>query len=172
MDYLSRHPIVNTAENETENEVNGQTETKSEEEFVINQTHSLFDFIQTNGSIKKFTERTTPRQKIDQSQHDIRKREQNKQIHSLEASLPLKGVNTSSSIKLLNLKQSAPETKIDKVNGIDMQFINKKRCHTPDTHRLWTERQRLLKPEKTRLVGEGSDHERLQEYRPPQQAPL
>ena len=32
------------------------------------------------------------------------------------------------------------------------------------------ERKRLLKPEKTRIVGKGSDHERLQEYRPPQQA--
>ena len=59
---------------------------------------------------------------------------------------------------------------MDKVNSIDMHFIYKKRCHSPDTYRLWTERKRLLKPEKTRIVGKGSDHERLQEYRPPQQA--
>ena len=51
-----------------------------------------------------------------------------------------------------------------------MQFIYKKRGHSPDTYRLWTERKRLLKPEKTRIVGKGSNHERLQEYRPPQQA--
>ena len=55
-DYLSRHSIVNTAENKTENDASGQTETESEEEFVINQIHGLFDFIQTNGNIKRFTE--------------------------------------------------------------------------------------------------------------------
>ena len=120
-DYLSRHPIVNTADNETENDVSGQTETESEEKFVINQIHSLFNFIQTNGSIRRFTERTKPRQKIDQSQHDIRKRKQNKQNHSLEASLPLNGDNPTS--KYIKFDQSAPNTKMDKVNGIDMQFI-------------------------------------------------
>ena len=46
-DCLSRFPIVNTAGNETENDVSGQTETESEDEFVINQIHGLFDFIQT-----------------------------------------------------------------------------------------------------------------------------
>ena len=76
--YLSRHPIVNTAENETDYDISGQTETESEEEFVINQIHGLFNFIQTNGSIKRFADRTKPRQKTDQSQHDIRKREQNR----------------------------------------------------------------------------------------------
>ena len=144
-DYLSRNPIVNTAENETENYISGQTETESEGEFVINQIHGLFNFIQTNGSIKRFAERTKPRQKTDQSQHDIRKREQNKENHSLEASPSLNGINPTS--KLSKLDQSAPNTKMDKVNGIDMQFIYKKRGHSPDTYRLWTERKRLLKPE-------------------------
>ena len=167
-DYLGQHPIVNTAENETENDVSGQTKTDSEKEFVINQIHSLFNFIQTNGSIESFTERTKPRQKIDQSQHEIRKREQNNQNHSLETSLPLNGVKLTS--KLLKFDQSAPNTKMDKVNGIDMQLICKKRGHSPDIYRLWTERKRLLKAEKTRIVGIGSDHERLREYRPPQQA--
>ena len=51
-----------------------------------------------------------------------------------------------------------------------MQFIYKKKGHSPDTYRLWTERKRLLKSEKTRIVGKGSDQERLQEYRPQQQA--
>ena len=59
---------------------------------------------------------------------------------------------------------------MNKVNGIDMRFMYKKRGHSTDTYRLWTERKRLLKPEKTRIVGKGSDHERLQEFRPPQQA--
>ena len=61
-DYLSRHPIKNTAENETENNVSGQTETEAEGEIVINQIHGLFDLSQANGSIKRFTERTKPRQ--------------------------------------------------------------------------------------------------------------
>ena len=130
--------------------MSGQTETESEEDFLINQIHGLFEFIQTNGSIKGFTERTKPRQKIDQSQHDIRKHEPNKQNHSLEASLPLNGVNPTSKFSKLN--QSAPETKMNKVNGIDMQFSYKKRGHSLDTYRLWTERKRLLKPEKTRIV--------------------
>ena len=167
-DYLSRHPIVNTAENETENYLSGQTETESEEEFVINQIHGLFDFIRTNGSIKKFTERTKPRQQIDQSHHVIRKREQNRQNHLLEASLPLNGVNPT--LKLSKLNQPSSEAKMDKVNGIDMHFIYKKRGQSPETYRLWTEKKRLLKPEKTRIVGNGSDHERLQEYRPLWQA--
>ena len=59
---------------------------------------------------------------------------------------------------------------MDKVNGIDMYLIYKKRGHSPHTYRLGTERKRLLEPEKTRKVGKGSEHERLQEYRPPQQA--
>ena len=137
---------------------------------MINQIHGLFDFIQTNGSIKRFTQRTKSRQKSNQSQHDTRKREQNKQSHSLEASLQSNGVNPTSSIKLLNLNQSAPDTKMDKVNGIDMQFIYQKRGLSPDTYRLWTEKQRLLKTEKTRIVRKGSNHERLQEYRLTQQA--
>ena len=78
-DYLGRHPIVNTGENATKNKLSGQNEAESEEEFVINQIHGLFDFIQTNGSIKRFTERTKTKQKTDQSQRGTCKREQNKQ---------------------------------------------------------------------------------------------
>ena len=62
-DYLSRHQIVNTGANAAENNFSGQNETESEEEFVINQIHGLFDFIQTNGSIKRFTERTKSKKK-------------------------------------------------------------------------------------------------------------
>ena len=50
-----------------------------------------------------------------------------------------------------------------------MHFIFKKRGHSPDTLRLWTERKRLLKPEKIRIVGRGTDNERLQKYRPSHQ---
>ena len=52
-DYLSRHPIVSTVENETENNVNGQLEVEAEEEFVINQIHGLFDFFSSEWKHKK-----------------------------------------------------------------------------------------------------------------------
>ena len=57
---------------------------------------------------------------------------------------------------------------MDKVNGIDMVFIYKKRGHSPETKRLWVERNHILKPGKTRIVGKGKDSERIQEYRPNQ----
>ena len=166
-DYLSRHPIVNTDESAAENNLSGQNEAESEEEFVINQVHGLFDFIQTNGSIKRFTERTKPRQKIDQSQHGMCKREQNRQTHLLKTSIPLNGVNQITSVNSSN--RLAKPSNMDEVNGIDMHFIFKKRGHSPDTLKLWTERKKLLKPEKMRIVGKGTDNERLQEYRPSQQ---
>ena len=99
-DYLSRHPIVNTGENATENSLSGQNEAESEEEFVINQIHGLFDFIQTNLSIKRFTKRTKIETKTDQSQRGTYKREQNKQTHLLKTSIPLNGVNQISSTKI------------------------------------------------------------------------
>ena len=80
-------------ENAAENNFSSQNEAESEEEFVINQIHGFFDFMQTNGSIKRFAERTKQKQKIDQSQRGTCKREQNKQTHSLEASIPMNGVN-------------------------------------------------------------------------------
>ena len=129
-DYLSRHPIVNTGENAAENNFSGQNEAESEVEFVTNQIHGLFDFIQTNGSIKRFAERTKPKQKIDRSQRGTCKNEQNKQTHSLEASIPLNGVNQISSTKLSN--KSATTSSMDKVNGIDMHFIYKQE----DSHQI------------------------------------
>ena len=135
-DYLSRHPIVNTDESAAENNLSGQNEAESEEEFVINQVHGLFDFIQTNGSIKLFTERTKPRQNIEQSQHGMCKREQNRQTHLLKTSIPLNGVNQITSVNFSN--RLAKPSNMDKVNGIDMHFIFKKRGHSPDTLKLWT----------------------------------
>ena len=52
-------------------------------------------------------------------------------------------------------------SKMDKVNGIDLQFIFKKRGHSPETSRLRTERFKLLQPNKTRIVGKGGDNFRL-----------
>ena len=60
-------------------------------------------------------------------------------------------------------------SKMDKVNGIDLQFIFKKRGHSPETSRLRTERFKLLQPNKTRIVGKGGDNERILDYRPTQQ---
>ena len=53
-------------------------------------------------------------------------------------------------------------SKKDKVNGIDIEFIFKKR-------ELRSERNKILQPIWTRIVGKGSENERLQQYRPSQQ---
>ena len=57
---------------------------------------------------------------------------------------------------------------MDKVNGIDMEFIYEKRGHSPETKRLWIERNHILKPDKTRIVVKGKESEGIQEYRPNQ----
>ena len=49
-----------------------------------------------------------------------------------------------------------------------MNFIFKKRGHSPETKCLWIERNHLLKPDRTRIVGKGKESERIQEYRPNQ----
>ena len=49
-----------------------------------------------------------------------------------------------------------------------MEFIYKKRGHSPEKKRLWVERNHILKPDKTRIVGKGKDSEHIQEYRPNQ----
>ena len=152
-DYLSRHPTVNTGENTTENNFSGQNETEYEEEFVINQIHGLFDFIQTNGSIKRFAERTKPKQKIDQSQRSTCKREQTKQTHSLEVSIPLNGVNPISWTKFS--KKSATTSNMNKINGIDMHFIYKKRGHSPDIYRLCAEKKDSWNSKRRELSAEG-----------------
>ena len=55
-----------------------------------------------------------------------------------------------------------------KVNGIDLNFIFKKR-HSPETDRLRKERNRILKPNKTRSVRKGGGNERIHGYRPSQE---
>ena len=61
--------------------------------------------------------------------------------------------------------RESANSKMDKVNGIDMNFIFKKRGHSPETKRLWVERNHLLKQDRTRIVGKGKESERIQEYR-------
>ena len=58
---------------------------------------------------------------------------------------------------------------MDKVNGIDIEFIFKKRGHFPETNKLRSERNKIFQPNRTRIVGKGSENERLQQYRPSQQ---
>ena len=60
-------------------------------------------------------------------------------------------------------------SKMDKNIGIDLQFIFKKRGHSPEISRLRMERFKLLQPNKTRIVGKGGENERIQDYRSTQQ---
>ena len=55
---------------------------------------------------------------------------------------------------------------MDKVNGIEIEFICKKRGHSPETDRLRKERNRILKQDRLRIVGRGQENEKLQDYRP------
>ena len=50
-----------------------------------------------------------------------------------------------------------------------MEYIFKKRGHSPETVRLRNERNLILQPHRTRIVGKGKDNKRVQEYRPSQQ---
>ena len=163
-DYLSRHPIVPTKIAELENKTDGLNKTEAEKEFVVNQIYGLFDFNQTRGSIKRFTEQASARENSDQSQDDKNTRERNQNTHLLKVSSLPNSVNSKSANKIVPSSQS----KMDKVNGIVMEFIYKKRGHSPETRRLWTERNHILKPDKTRIVGKGKKRERIQEYRPNQ----
>ena len=162
-DYLSRHPIIPTEIVEIENKADGLTEAEAEEEFVINQIYGLLEFNQKRGSIKRFTERNGTTEKFNQSQSGSNICERNRNTHLLKAS-PLPNSSIPNSFKTL----PSPSNKMEKVNGIDMDFIFKKRGHSPETKRLWIERNHILKPDKTRIVGKGKESERIQEYRPNQ----
>ena len=157
-DYLSRHPIVPNEIAELENKADGQNEAEADEEFVVNQIYSLLEFNRERGSIKRFTEQLNARENSDQSQHDKITCEQNLNTHLFKTSPPPINV----------IDRESSNSKMDKVNVIDMNFIIKKRGHSPETKRLWIERNHLLKPDRTRIVGKGKESERIQEYRPNQ----
>ena len=157
-DYLSRHPIVPTEIAELENKADGQNEAEADEELIVNQIYGLFEFNREPGSIKRFTEQLNARENSDQSQRDKISCEQNSNTHLLKTSPP--------PVNIIN--RESLNSKMDKVNGIDMNFIFKKRGHSPETKRLWIERNHLLKPDRTRIVGKGKESERIQEYRPNQ----
>ena len=158
-DYLSHHPIVPTEITDLENKADGLNAAEAEEEFVISQIHGLLDFNQKRGGIKRFTKQNATNEKFDQSQSDKNTHERNQNTHLLKASSLPNSIDPKSF-------QTFPSShsKVDKVKGIDMEFIYKRRGHSPETKRLWIERNHILKPDKTRIVERES--ERIQEYRP------
>ena len=123
-EYLSRHPIIPTEIAELENKADGLTEAEAEEEFTINQLYSLLEFNQKRGSIKRFTERNATTENFNQSQSDSNIRDRNRNTHLLKAS-PLLNSSIPNSFKTL----PSSSNKMDKVNGIDMEFIFKKAIH-------------------------------------------
>ena len=139
---------------ELENKADGQNETKADEEFVVNQIYGLFEFNRARGSIKQFSKQTTEGENFDQSQHSKNVRERNPNTHLFKPSPPLNSANT------VNQILSNPKNKMDKVTGIDMEFIYKKRGHSPETKRFSVERNNILKPDKTRIVGKGKQRQR------------
>ena len=162
---MSRHPIIPTEIAQLENKADGLTEAEAEEEFDLlefNQKRlkrpkSLLEFNQKRGSIKRFTERNDTTEKFNQSQSGSNICERNRNTHLLKAS-PLLNSSIPNSFKTL----PSSSNKMDEVNGIDMDFIFKKRGHSPETKRLWIERNHILKPDKTRIVGKGKESERIQ----------
>ena len=169
-DYLSRHLIVPTEVTELENNADGQNKREAE---VVNQSYSLFEFIQMRESIKRFIEQTSVSENSDQSQSDKHVLEQNQKNHSLKTSALPNGINSTELIQINSNKNSPPNNlspicKMDKVNGINMQFIYKKRGHSPEKQRLWIERNHMLMPDKSRIVGKRKDMGKIQECRPSQ----
>ena len=148
LDYLRRHPIVQTEITELENKADGLNETEAEKEFVIKQIYGLIEFNQTRGSIRRFIQQAIARETPDQSQDDKNMREQNQNNHSLETSSLPNSADLNAPVK------TSPHSsnKMDKINGIDMNFIYKKRGYSPETKRLWVERNHILKQDKTRIV--------------------
>ena len=163
-DYLSRHPIIHEHETETPREGD---ESEAEEEFVINHIYGLFEFNRTNGSITQHMRQPLPAENSDQSERRTQIRKQTNREHSIQIFSPQKDIDSPNNS---NFDSQAPKmSKMDRVNGIDLQFIFKKRRHSPETSRLRTERFKLLQLNRTRIVGKGKDNERILEYRPSQQ---
>ena len=148
-DYLSHHPIVLTENTVLENKADRLNEAEAGTKFVINQIYGLLEFNQMRG-IKRFTEPNATKENFDQSQSDNNTHERNQNTHLLKAS-PLPNNIVPKAFKTL----SSSKSKMDKFNGIDMEFIYKKKGHSPETKRLWIERNHILKPDKTRIVGKG-----------------
>ena len=61
-------------------------------------------------------------------------------------------------VKLFKIN-SPSKSKTDKVNGIDLEFIFKKTGPSPETSQLRSERNKILQPNKTKIVGRGRDND-------------
>ena len=105
---------------ELENKADGQNETEADEEFVVNQIYGLFEFNRARGSIEQFNKQTSEKENSDQSQHSKNVRERNPNTHLFKTSPPLNSANTA------NQFLSNSKSKMDKINGIDMEFIYKR----------------------------------------------
>ena len=115
-------------------------------------------------SITQYSERFSPTD-VNQLQINTQKCKPNRTENSIQTFSPLNSIKPSKRSK--EITPLIPT--MDKVNGIVMNFIFKKRGHSPETDRLCQERNCILKPNKTRIVGRGSENERIQEYRPSQE---
>ena len=105
--------------------------------------------------------------KSDQSQRRKQAREQTSHRDSLQTSSPR---NNSESSNSSNFKNKVPQmSKMDKFNGIDMEFIYKNGDIPQKQANIALKENNILQPNRTRIVGKGSENERLQQYRPSQQ---
>ena len=142
-------------------------EREAKEEFLINQIYGLFEFNRVNGRITQHIRRLPSASKSDQSQHRKQTPEQTNNRDSIQTSPPRNNSETSNSA---NFKNKVPQmSKMDKVNGIDVEFNFKKRGPSPETSKFRSERNKILQPNRTRIVVRGSENERLQQYRHSQQ---
>ena len=126
--------------------------------------YNLYEFNQTRGSIKRFTEQATVRENLEQSQIDKNIHERNQNNHLFKTSSLPHSFNSNVPNKTL----PSLANKMDKVNGTEMDFIYKKRGHSPETKHLWIAKNHILKPNKTTIVERGKESERIQDNRPPQ----
>ena len=116
-DNLSRHLIIHDNEKE------------AEEELVLNQIYGLFEFNRTNGRHTRNIEQPPWARDLDQSQRSTQTRKQDWIQHSVQTISP---PNTIKSAKIDNLANNLLSiSKMDKVNGIDMDSIFKKRDILP-----------------------------------------
>ena len=121
-DYLNHHPIVHDHGTETSCTIE---EKEAKEEFVINKIYGLFEFNRTTGSMTQRIQRPLSVLNSDQSRHSIQTCEQTKNGHSIQNLLPR---SNSKPANIENFKINSPSnSKMDKVNGIDIEFIFKKR---------------------------------------------
>ena len=88
-------------------------------------------------------------------------RERNQKSHLLGASTLPNSVNS------IEIKVNKPSlnSKMDKVNCIDMSFKFKKRGHSIETNRQWVEQKQILNSGRIKIVTKGKDNEQIQETR-------